>query len=238
MHKPVPVLLQAAENLRRLFYPLLCKACGNEVFQQEQLLCWRCLEELPFTGFERHAENPVKRIFTGRLKLQEAFSLLYFNKDSITQAVAHRFKYKGEKELGIYMGEMMGRKMQSIDRFQQLDYIIPLPLNKKKLRQRGYNQAELLAKGISQILQVPVHTQAVMRTRYTSTQTKKNRIQRWMNVEHVFDVQETQSLEGKHVLLVDDVITTGATMEAMGEVLLRIPGLQLSLCSLAYASRI
>jgi ComF family protein len=180
----------------------------------------------------------VKHIFTGRLRLEQAFSLLYFSKDSITQAIIHRFKYKGEKALGLYMGEMMGRAMAIHPHHTTYDAIIPLPLNEKKRQQRGYNQAALLAQGISQVLQTPVNTAAVIRTKYTSTQTKKNRLQRWMNVEHVFDLTEANALAHQKVLLVDDVITTGATMEAMGQVLLRVPGLQLSLCSLAYASRI
>jgi ComF family protein len=227
-----------SESLLRLFYPLLCKACGDEVFRQDNHLCWRCLQELPLTHFEQHAENPVKHIFTGRLRLQQACSFVYYNKDSITQAIVHRFKYQSEKELGIFMGEMMGQAMFAHPHHQHYDAIIPLPLNERKLRQRGYNQAALLALGISRALGKPVETSAVMRTRYTSTQTKKNRIQRWMNVEHVFDIDANHNLQGKHVLLVDDVITTGATMEAMGQVLEAVPGLQLSLCSLAYASRI
>jgi ComF family protein len=226
------------DSFIRLFYPLLCKGCGNEVFKQDNILCWRCLEELPFTKFEQYAENPVKHIFTGRLRLQEASSLIYFNKDSITQAIVHRIKYQGEKELGVYMGEMMGNLLAQQARYQQIDSIIPLPLNERKLRQRGFNQSALLATGIANKLGKPVQTSAVMRTHYTATQTKKNRIQRWVNVEHVFDISNQHQLENKHVLLVDDVITTGATMEAMGSVLLKIPGLKLSLCSLAYASRI
>lgn len=231
-------LASYANSLFRLFYPTLCKACGDEVFSKTNELCWRCLEELPRTGFETHIENPVKHIFAGRLKLHQGFSFLFFNTDSITQAIVHRFKYKNERTLGTYMGELMGRSMLNQEHHQHYDAIIPLPLNDRKLRQRGYNQAALLATGISNILNKPVHTSAVMRTRYTATQTRKNRIQRWLNVEHVFDVDARHDLNNKHVLLVDDVITTGATMEAMGAVLLNIPGLNLSVCSLAYASRI
>jgi ComF family protein len=234
----MPVFHQYAENFLRLFYPLLCKACGDEVHSTDTHLCWRCIEELPLTHFEPHIENPVKHIFTGRLRLQQACSHLYFSKASIAQAIIHRFKYKGEKKLGVYMGQMMGRAMAMYPHHQHYDAIIPLPLNPKKQLQRGYNQTELLAQGIGEILSVPIITTAVVRTRYTSTQTKKTRIQRWMNVEHVFGIEHPQSVAHKHVLLVDDVITTGATMEAMGAELLKVPGLSLSLASLAYASRI
>lgn len=231
-------LASYTESFIRFFYPLLCKSCGNEVFTKETMLCWRCLEALPFTKYEQFEENPVKHNFTGRLRLHQATSLLYFNKDSITQAIVHRIKYQGEKDLGVYMGQLMGTALLHYDRYHQVDIIVPLPLNENKERQRGYNQSELLATGIGNVLMKPVVTAAVMRTKNTATQTKKNRIQRWMNVEHVFDIRNTQELENKHVLLVDDVITTGATMEAMGSLLLTVPGLKLSLCSLAYASRI
>jgi ComF family protein len=120
----------------------------------------------------------------------------------------------------------------------QLDIIIPLPLNAKKLAQRGYNQSALLANGIASVLQLPVSTSAVVRTQYTASQTRKGRLQRWLNVEHVFAVANPAELQNKHVLLVDDVITTGATMEAMGRELLKIPGLKLSIASLAFTSRI
>ncbi len=234
----MPAYTTYTESFLRLFYPHLCKACGNEVFQNTSLLCWRCIENLPLTEFEKHAENPVKHLFTGRLHLQEACSWLYFSRDSITQAIIHRFKYQGQQQLAKYAGELMGRSLSENERYHEVDVIVPLPLNDRKLRQRGYNQAELLAQGIANMLHKPLDNSAVMRTRYTATQTKKNRIQRWINVEHVFDIQQQHQLQGKHVLLVDDVITTGASMEAMGAVLLKIPGLRLSVCSLAYASRI
>lgn len=232
------LLRSYTEGIIRLFYPLLCKACGNEVFSADNQLCWQCHEALPYTGFEAHADNPVRHLFTGRLHLEQAYSLLYFSKESITQAVIHRFKYQGEQELARYMGRLMAQRMLQHPHWQQVDALVPLPLNKRKLKQRGYNQAQLLAEGMSQVMHVPVHNTAVLRTRYTETQTRKTRLQRWLNVEHVFDIEKEHQLHGQHVILVDDVITTGATMDAMGAVLQRVPDLRLSLASLAYASRI
>ncbi len=230
------ILTRYIESFLRMVYPLTCKGCGEEVFDTQTQLCWRCLEQLPFTGFEKHAENPVRRIFTGRINVRDAFSTLYFNPQSLAQVVIHRIKYRGDKELGMLMGEIMGRQMLNTGRFQHLDAIVPLPLNEKKLRMRGYNQSELLANGMSGILHIPVNNMAVVRLKHTETQTRKTRIQRWQNVREVFDLKEGHDLEGKNVLLLDDVITTGATMESMGQELLKVPGLQLSMASLAYAT--
>lgn len=232
------ILTRYLESFVRLAFPLHCKACGDEVHNVETQLCWKCLEHLPFTGFEMHARNPVSKMFTGRIALEDACSILYFNKDSLVQAIVHRIKYRGDKALGIYMGELMGQRMMYSGRFSHLEAIVPLPLNATKQRKRGYNQSELLAEGMARVMPVAINKMAVIRTKNTGTQTRKNRIERWVNVKEVFDLKQGHELEGKNVLLVDDVITTGATMEAMGAVLIGVPGLKLSLASLAVASGI
>lgn len=226
-----------AHSLLNLFYPHLCRACGHELYQLDQYVCWRCQRDLPYTAFEQFAENPVRKLFTGRLPIEQGSSLLFFSKLSITQALVHQFKYKDEQDLGLWMGRLMGSRLKEQPHYAGIDCLVPLPLNVRKLRQRGFNQAEVLARGMSESMQLPVAPVAVLRTQYTSTQTRKSRLQRWLNVEHVFGIAKDSGLEGKHVLLVDDVITTGATMDACGHALLKIPGLKLSVCSLAYASR-
>lgn len=227
-----------ADSFVRLFYPLLCKGCGAEVFKKETLLCWRCLQALPLTGFEAHEENPVKRIFTGRIPVREAMAALYFHQDSITQTLVHRIKYQSETGLGSFMGAFMGELLATQERYRQVDVVIPLPLNEKKHRQRGFNQAALLAAGIAEILRKPLDTTTLIRVKATSTQTRKNRMERWQNVDQVFSLQPSHQLQNKHVLMVDDVITTGATLEAAGRALLQVPGLTLSVCSLAAASQL
>ena len=222
----------------RLVFPNNCAGCGEELFGSKNLLCWQCLQELPRTGFEKHEQNPVASIFYGRIPLQHAFSWLFHTKGSLAQMLIQQVKYKSKLDLGRYLGTIMAEAMLEARLFDDVDALVPLPLNKKKLAKRGYNQSMLICEGMSAVLGKPVETVAVIRSKFTQTQTRKNRLQRWLNVEQVFDLKEAHAIEGKHVLLVDDVITTGATMEACGQVLLQVPGLKLSLASLAMASKL
>lgn len=228
---------QYLKDFTRLIFPNNCAGCGDELFASTSLLCWKCINELPKTGFEKHAHNPTSAIFYGRLPLQHAFSWLFYNKGSLAQHLVHQIKYKRNLELGKFMGQQMGEAMQETGLYNDVDVLVPLPLNKKKLAKRGYNQAMLLCKGISEVIQKPVENVAVIRNKFTETQTRKTRLERISNVEQVFDLQDGHVLENKHALLVDDVITTGATMESCGQILLQVPGLKLSMASLAAASK-
>jgi ComF family protein len=201
------------------------------------MLCWQCLKELPKTGFELHEVNPAAQIFYGRLPLVHVFSWLYFNRGSLTQHLIHQVKYRKNLDLGRHLGELMAASLMASPLYDEVDVLVPLPLNKKKLEKRGFNQSMILCEWMAPVMNKPVETVAVYRTRYTETQTKKTRLQRVENVEHVFDVMDAHLLENKHALLVDDVITTGATMEACGTALLQIPGLKLSIGSFAIASK-
>ena len=224
-------------DFSRLFYPNICASCGRDLYNNKNLVCWLCIKELPKTGFECHADNPAAKIFYGRLPFQQAFSWLFFNKGSVTQHLIHQLKYRKNIDLGRYLGEMMAISMISSGLYNDVDVLVPLPLNKKKLLKRGFNQAMVICEGMAAALNIPIETVAVYRKKYTETQTKKSRVQRLANVEEVFDVMDGHLLENRHALLVDDVITTGATMEACGKTLLGISGLKLSLASLAIASK-
>jgi len=221
-----------------LIYPQTCMGCGSDNLGDKQVLCWPCTTELPLTFFEKHRGNLVEELFVGRIPLQMASAYFYFSKSSIIQHLIHKVKYKGNRELGVHLGAMMGQAMLEAGWNETIDMVIPLPLNKKKEIKRGFNQAALLAKGISQTLGKPMADVAVARIKYTETQTKKSREQRWENVADVFGLMDNHDLENKHVLLVDDVVTTGATLEACGQVLIKIPGLKLSMATLAFASKI
>lgn len=225
-------------DFARLFYPHNCAGCGYELYDQRHLLCLKCLSGLPFTGFENAADNYAARLFAGRLPLEKAASWLFFGKQGIAQALIHQLKYRGNTELGEYLGKQMGNALSKSGWFSDIDVLVPLPLNQKKLNIRGYNQSTVLCRGLQAATGIPLEEVAVMRTRFTETQTRKSRLQRWTNVEHVFDLREATHLQGKHALLVDDVITTGATMDACGQVLLKVPGLRLSVLSLAVAGKI
>ena len=225
------------EALLHLAFPHICAGCGSDLLNINNELCLRCLHQLPATQFELHASNPIEKIFFGRLPVTAATAQYYFTKESLVQRLMHGFKYKGNKELGIYLGRLMGIALASSNRFTKIDALVPLPLFPSKERKRGYNQATVLCQGISEVLQKPVWKDAVIRSTFTETQTKKNRVERWQNIEGRFEIANAAQLMNKHVLLVDDVVTTGATLESCGRVLLNAPGLQLSIATLCFSSR-
>ena len=222
-------------DITRFLYPQSCIGCGYNLFNSHHFLCLQCIDTLPYTGFEKLADNNITKLFSGRLPIERGAAWLFFGKDGLTQKLIHQLKYHGNQELGEYLGHIMGGQLRQAGWFNGVDLIVPLPLNRKKYRIRGYNQAELICTGLHKATNIQVEKLAIMRTIFTQTQTRKSRLQRWANVEHVFDVKDEHLLEGRHVLLVDDVITTGATMDACGQVLLRAPGLKLSVLSLALA---
>ena len=221
-----------------LVYPVICKGCGTGVPGEGQLLCWHCISHLPLTGFEHKRDNLAEDLFAGRLPLEKATAFMFFGKGSLVQHLVHAVKYKGAKELGCFLGTMMGQAMLDAGWNNEIDVIIPLPLNKKKELKRGFNQAFVIAEGIGVAMNKPVLEVAVIRSKFTETQTRKTREKRWENVGDVFALQDNHELENKHVLLVDDVVTTGATLEACGQVLLQVPGIRISIAALALASRI
>lgn len=184
-----------------------------------------------------HANNPVEKIFWGRLPLSAAMSEFYFSKGTVIQKLVHEFKYKGNIDVGIYLGAMMGSSLICNNRFNKIDALVPLPLYADKERRRGFNQAQILCNGMSEVMNIPVISGTVIRKRFTQTQTKKHREERWQNVEGSFTINDTTLLEDKHILLVDDVITTGATLEACGKEILHIKNVKLSVATLAYASK-
>ena len=220
-----------------MFYPHTCKGCGSDVLEDENLLCLHCINTLPHTNFAQHPNNPVEKIFWGRLPLTSAMSEFYFAKGTVIQHLVHEFKYKGNKDVGMYLGAMMGSSFMSNNRICNIDALVPLPLYADKEHKRGFNQSAILCNGISEVMNIPVITGNVIRKRFTNTQTKKHRAERWENVEGSFEVNNTSQLKGKHILLVDDVVTTGATLEACGREILNVNDVRLSVATLAYASK-
>lgn len=204
------------------------------MIDKENFICLQCIHDLPVTNFAMHANNPLEKKFWGRLSLTSAMSELYFSKDSIVQNMIHEFKYRGNKKIGQYFGNMIGRSLLNSNRFD-VDVIVPLPLFIRKEKMRGFNQAEILCDGIAEMIKRPVISKNVIRKFFTESQTRKHRIERWKNVEGIFFVNDKKSLEGKHILLVDDVVTTGATLEACGIEILKVAGTKLSVAALAMA---
>jgi ComF family protein len=196
----------------------------------------RCIDGMPETNFEIHPNNPVEKLFWGRLPVTNATAQYYFTKESLMQHLMHRFKYKGNKELGLQLGKMMGDQLQRSGLFNA-DALIPLPLFPVKEKKRGYNQATLLCKGIAESMNIPVMDKVIIRPQHTDTQTKKGRIERWKNMEGKFVLADPDAIRNKHVLLIDDVVTTGATLEACGNELLKAGNVKLSIATLCVASR-
>lgn len=224
------------ESVLHLFFPHICTGCGSDILNVESALCLRCVDAMPETNFELHPDNPVEKSFWGRLPLIGATAQFYFTKESLMQHLMHQFKYKGNRELGIQLGRMMGEQIMNSGRFDA-DALVPLPLFPAKEKRRGYNQATVLCQGMAERMKIPILDKAITRPQHTETQTKKGRIERWKNMEGKFILSDPDAIKNKHLLLVDDVVTTGATLEACGNELLKAENVRLSLATLCTATR-
>jgi ComF family protein len=230
-------MLVLLDDFLSLFYPQLCFACGNSMLRNEEVICISCRYHLPKTNFHRQTDNPLAKIFWGRVQLQNVSSGFYFSKGSKIQHLMHQFKYKGRPEIGEYLGKLYGSELIQEKRFQEIDVIIPVPLHPKKLRKRGYNQSEKFAEGLAHAMQKELDTTTLIRTYASETQTRKARFSRWENVKEIFSITNYEKILHKHILLVDDVITTGATIEACASKLLQHEGTRVSVSSLACTLR-
>lgn len=218
-----------------LLFPRLCPACNTSLVAGEKIICTDCRYNLPFTNFQEHADNIVARQFWGKLNIESAYALYYFNKGGKVQNLVHHLKYKDMPQIGNVLGEISGMQLKSHPTIAHADLVIPVPLHKKRLKERGYNQSAHFAEGIASVLGCGVETGNLVRKVATETQTHKSRFARFKNMQEVFEVTSPDRLAGKHLLLVDDIITTGSTLEACGAALLKIPGLKLSIATIAYA---
>jgi len=223
------------DDLISLFYPRLCAGCNTSLVNGEDILCLHCLADLPRTNYHLFPENPVFQIFIGRVNITLASSFCRFDKGGRLQHLLHQLKYKGNCGVGIKMGILFGYDLIQSSSYQDIDAIIPVPLHPKKEKKRGYNQSAEICKGLSESMNRPVISGNLVREIHTSSQTRKGRFERWENVSGIFNVKNEASLTGKHLLLVDDVVTTGATLEACCEPLLKIPGVRVSIATLASA---
>lgn len=222
-------------DLFRLLFPELCAACGRLLYRAENEVCTICLYQLPYTDHHLYADNKTARKLWGRIPFHAAMSLLHFKKGGSVQELVHQLKYRNRQRLGIQLGRILGEKLASAMLYRNIDYIIPVPLHRNKERSRGYNQSLCIAEGIAHTLNVPILKEVLIRTKASSSQTQKSRYKRYENMKEVFEVRRGARLNGLHILLVDDVITTGATIESCAIVLQQHHIGKLSIAALAFA---
>lgn len=225
----------ALNDFISLLFPDYCLACAGFIVKGEQTMCTRCLTELPKTSYHLRSDNPIKNRLLGRLPLTYGWAYLRFRKSGIVQHLMHQLKYNNCPEVGIRLGMAYGHEIIHAGMPCPFDMIVPVPLHATRQRQRGYNQAAKFAEGLSEALSIPWDESITMRSKATATQTRKSKSDRWENVRDVFIIKRGTAIENKRILLVDDVITTGATLEACGQHLLQCGCAELSIACLAEA---
>lgn len=223
------------KNLLNLFFPKVCLSCDNLLEHNEVYVCTVCRHELPLTNFGSITDNEVSKILYGRVHLRYASALLWFSKKGLVQHLIHNLKYKGHEEVGVFLGQWFGQELNKYVEFRTVDVVIPVPLHSKRLRQRGYNQVDKFGKELAAALKCDYNSVILQKVKSTKTQVFKDRIKRWINDDTLFLVTEYDSLKGKHILLVDDIITTGATIETCANALLKIEGVTISVATMAIA---
>lgn len=219
----------------QLFFPRQCAVCGAPLQEGEEGICIKCNMDMPRTNYHTHKDNPVERLFWGKMPLERATSYFFYHKGSDFRRVLHQLKYGGRKDLGVVMGRFMAAELVSTDFFRDIDLILPVPLHPRKQKMRGYNQSECIAQGISAVTGIPLDTTSVVRNKHTDTQTRKSAYQRWENVDGIFCLRHPEQFEEKHILIVDDVLTTGATITACADAFKDIEGIRISILTLAVA---
>lgn len=224
------------KDLRDFFFPRVCVCCGKLLSSQEEGLCVRCMASLPRTELLNTPENEMERRFWGIFPVERASALYYYARGGNVSNILYGMKYHGRRKLCVQMGRMIAAELMRTGFFDGIDCVMPVPLHKKRLRERGYNQSELLAIGISEMTGIPVETSSLIRKHNNTTQTHKSSFERWENVSGLFDITSRVAVwSGKHILLIDDVLTTGATISACIDALKVIPSIKISIVTLAWS---
>ena len=220
-------------DINTILVPLLCFGCNAPLYRGEEHICTVCRNQLPLTEYTFNAENPVDRIFYGRINIIKASSFLLFTEKGIVKNLIHYLKYKNQEQIGLFLGNWYGSILKENNFLNKIDYVVPVPLHRKKLRKRGYNQVALFAKTIAAHINAQYLDQVLVKTANTRTQTNKSRILRWQNKQALYLLKDIKIFKNKNVLLLDDVITTGATMEACATALSQSKGINIYIASMA-----
>lgn len=226
-------LYHLLDDFLSLLFPRLCQACGNHLLRNENLICIECYISIPKTNYHLTNDNPVEQLFWGRCMIEKAAAFSFYNRGSRIRKLIHNLKYKGIREIGYEMGKIYAMALKTSGFTEDIDIIVPVPLHPLKKRMRGFNQSEDISKGVADITGLPLEVKSLKRIAVSDTQTKRTRYDRWMNVEGIFEITDHNIFKGKHVLLVDDVITTGSTIESCANELLKIENVKVSVIALA-----
>ncbi len=218
-----------------LFFPPVCLACDGNLPEKNLQICVNCRHELPITNFHLDGSDYVKKVFYGRLQLENATALLRFHKKGIVQQLLHNLKYREHEDIGELLGNWLGEELKTVESYKSIDLVVPVPLHKAKLKKRGYNQVEKFGQQIAKSLNVPYADDILIKTSATKTQVFKKREARWQQNNEIFTIQNEERLKDKHILLVDDIITTGATMEVCSNELTKTHNNKLSIAAMAIA---
>lgn len=222
-------------HLLDLFFPNLCLICNESLVTGEEELCMGCFNKIPKTNYHLAKDNPVEKRFWGKVDVESASSYFYFHKGSDFQKLIHELKYKGNKEIGVVLGKYSGVDLINSEKFNSIDIIVPVPLHKKKQAKRGYNQSDQICKGLAEVMEKPFVTGNLYRKLESDTQTRKSVFERFENTKDIFGLKNPAELAGKHILLVDDVLTTGSTLEACAHMLKEAEDVKVSVFTLAVA---
>ena len=225
-------------DLFRLFYPEMCSGCDEQLVQNEQFICTNCRHDLPLTNFTSLSENDITQSFYGRVNVEKGYSLLFFRKEGITQKIIHELKYRGNEQIGTFFGNWLGEILREKGEFTDIDCIIPVPLHPKKLQQRGYKQVPKFGESLGKYLQIRFLENELVRVSATKTQTFKARFDRFSNVDTKFLLKNPKMFNDKHILLIDDVITTGATLEACANEFQKSENCKISMVTMACSNLI
>ena len=226
--------IKIINDIHTILFPRVCFGCNATMVNNERYLCTVCRHKLPLTNFHRVQENPIEKIFYGRVPVKAATSFLFFEKNGIVQELIHQLKYRNQEEIGAFLGDWMGPELNEHPVFNTIDVVIPVPLHKNKFKKRGYNQVTLFAKHLAKHLNATYVNNVLLKTSKTKTQTLKNRLSRWLNTQEVYELSSAVKLENKHILLVDDIITTGATLESCATTVLQAKNCTISIATMAY----
>jgi ComF family protein len=232
---PGVTFTELRKGITHLFYPDLCEGCNSPLVAHEEVLCIGCETLVPETNYDSIADNDTVVRFAGRIPFQHATSFAYFTEDGLLQHMLHGLKYRGRKEIGEYFGRRFARRLHTTDWISTVDAIIPVPLHLTRMQRRGYNQSQVIAEAMSETLQIPSLPNVLARVRNTESQVNKTRHERTENMRSAFAVTDNNAIAGKHILILDDVLTTGATIEACAAALLAVEGVKISIVTIGIA---